>query len=106
MPTITVPTGSNSRIQIPAKHKQLRPKHTRTGDIERIGVSVEEAAVMLSLCVRSVWVLVKEGKIRHIKFGTRCIVSVQSLREFVDGKKEPVTRLQHSDKPRGEKTSQ
>ena len=105
MPTITVPTGSKSRIQIPAKHTQLKPKHKWAGDIERIGVSVEEAAVMLSLCVRSVWVLVKEGKVRHVKFGTRCIVSVQSLREFVDGKREPVTQLQHSDRSRGEKTS-
>ena len=105
MSTITVPTGSKSRIQIPAKTKQWKPNHQRAGDIERIGVSVEEAAVMLSLCVRSVWVLVKGGKIRHVKFGTRCIISVQSLREFVDGKKEPDTQLKHSEKLRGEKTS-
>jgi excisionase family DNA binding protein len=90
MPKITVPTGSGSRIHIPAKYEPL--KQNKKGELERIGVSVEEAAVMLSLCTRSVWVLVKEGKIRHVKFGTRCIVSVQSLREYVDGKSKPVTR--------------
>ena len=102
MPAIAVPANPKPRIQIPAKNKQWKPKHP----IERIGVSVEEAAVMLSLCVRSVWVLVKEGKIKHVKFGTRCIVSVQSIRDFVDGKKESETQLNHSDKLRGEKTSQ
>jgi excisionase family DNA binding protein len=95
MPKITVPTGSGSRIYIPAKHEQLKQKEK--GELERIGVSVEEAAVMLSLCTRSVWVLVKEGKIRHVKFGTRCIVSVQSLREYVDGKSEPAIRLENDE---------
>jgi excisionase family DNA binding protein len=95
MPKITVPTGSGSRIQIPAKYEQL--KQNEKGELERIGVSVEEAAVMLSLCTRSVWVLVKEGKIRHVKFGTRCIVSVQSLREYVDGKRESIARSEHDD---------
>ena len=105
MPTVTVPTGSTSRITIPAKNKQWKPNSRWKGDIERIGVSVEEAALMLSLCVRSVWVLIKDGRIRHVKFGTRCIVSVQSLREFVDGKRDSKTQLKHSDESRGEKTS-
>ena len=102
MPAITVPASQRQSIQIPTQNKQWKPKHP----IERISVSVEEAAVMLSLCVRSVLVLVKEGKIKHVKFGTRCIVSVQSIRDFVDGKMEPEIQLNHSDKPRGEKTSQ
>jgi len=105
MPTITIPTSSKSRITIPAKNKQWKPKGKWAGDVERIGVSVEEAAIMLSLCVRSVWVLIKDGRIRHVKFGTRCIVSVKSLREFVDGKQEPKTQLERSDESRGEKTS-
>ena len=79
-------TRSNQRIQLlPDK------KNNRTGDIERIGVSVNEAAEMIGLSVRSMWNLVKEGKIKHVKYGTRCIVSVKSLREFVDGKNEYTT---------------
>ena len=103
MPTVTVPIGSKSRIQVLARDKQWKPKGKWANDVERIGVSVEEAAIMLSLCVRSVWVLIKNGRLRHVKFGTRCIVSVQSLREFVDGKQEP--QLNHSDQLRGETTS-
>ena len=105
MPTVTVPASSKSRMIIPAKNKQWKPKGTWANDIERIGVSVEEAAIMLSLCVRSVWVLIKDGRLRHVKFGTRCIVSVKSLREFVDGKQEPKTQLERSDKSRGEVAS-
>jgi len=33
--------------------------------------------------------LVKTGQIRAVKLGKRVVVSVQSLRELVDGKKEP-----------------
>jgi excisionase family DNA binding protein len=61
------------------------------GNLERIGVSAEEAAVMLDLSVRSIWVLVKDKRIRHVRFGMRVIISVQSLREFVDGKQDPIT---------------
>jgi hypothetical protein len=105
MPTVTIPTGSTSRITIPAKNKHWKPNSKGRGDIERIGVSVEEAAIMLSLCVRSVWVLIKDGRLQHVKFGTRCIVSVRSLREFVDGKQESETPLEHGDESRGEKNS-
>jgi len=95
MTTIRPVVGPHSRIRMPAKNNQLKPKKQWPDKIERIGVSVEEAATMLSLCVRSVWVLVKEGKIRHVKFGTRCIISVQSLREYVDGKEESENRLEN-----------
>ena len=33
--------------------------------------------------------LIENGDVRTVKIGTRIIVSVQSLRDFVDGKKEP-----------------
>jgi excisionase family DNA binding protein len=94
MPKITVLPQGKARYG-----QQLKSKNKRDDGIERIGVSVEEAAVMLSLCARSVWVLVKEGKIRHVKYGTRCIISVQSLREFVDGKNETETLLENGDVP-------
>jgi excisionase family DNA binding protein len=49
---------------------------------------VEQAAIMLSLSVRSIWILIKDGRIKHTRFGTRVIVSVRSLNEFVNGKQE------------------
>jgi hypothetical protein len=73
------------------------PPRKWTGEIERIGVSVEEAAVMVSLSVRSIWVLIKDGRVQHARFGTRVIVSVKSLREFVDGKKESASPLKNDD---------
>ena len=82
---IRVSAGSKPRILIPARNNQAEKK--LTNDVERIGVSVNEAATMLSLSVRSVWHLIKGGQIKHVKYGTRCIVSVKSLREFVDGEK-------------------
>ena len=85
MVTITIPANSTLRMRIPAKNDHLKSKNRATDDVERIGVSVNDAATMISLSVRSVWTLIKEGKIRHTKYGKRCIVSVQSLREFIDG---------------------
>jgi len=87
-PVVQIPPAKS--MPVPYKvsaicQQSIPPKH-QTNDIERIGVSVEQAAVMLSLSVRSVWVLIKDGRIRHVRFGKRCIVSVQSLLEFVDGK--------------------
>ena len=87
MTYFTIPTGTESRISIPAKAEKSQQKSG--GDVERIGVSVANAAAMLDLCERSVWTLMKTGKLRYVCVGTRRIVSVQSLREFVDGKKEP-----------------
>lgn len=53
--------------------------------VERIGVSVKRAAKMLDLSERHVWTLVKREEIRSRKSGERTIVSVKSLREYVDG---------------------
>jgi hypothetical protein len=73
----------DSCIKIPAKAQNPES----VDDVERIGVSVKRAAKMLDLSERHVWTLVKEEKIRSVKSGTRTIVSVLSIREFVDGKK-------------------
>ena len=80
--TITVPARSNVCMQIPAKNPSQEP----TDGVERIGVSVKKAATMIDLSERTVWTLIKEGKIRSVRCGARVIVSVQSLREFVEGK--------------------
>jgi len=82
--TISVPAQSNVRIQIPAKTKDQIQE--ALDDMERIGVSVKKAAKMIDLSERTVWTLLKEKKVRSVKCGARVIVSVQSLREFVDGK--------------------
>ena len=55
-------------------------------DTELIGVSVKSAAKMLELSERSVWTLINDNKIRSVKCRSRVIISVQSLRDFVDEK--------------------
>jgi hypothetical protein len=79
MTIITIPTGTDSCIRIPAQ-----PEKTEQ-PVERIGVSVETAAEMLAVCPRTMWNLAKEQKVRTVRIGTRVIFSVQSLREFIDG---------------------
>jgi len=97
-PTTSMPVP----YKVPATSQQSIPPKHRTDNLERIGVSVEQAAIMLSLSVRSVWVLIKDGRIRHVRFGTRCIVSVQSLREYVDGTPESTTPLENHDELQSE----
>ena len=77
---ITIPGGTSASIRIP--EKSVQPEQS----IERIGVSAETAAEMIGVCVRTMWNLAKEQKIRTVRIGTRVIFSVQSLREFIDGK--------------------
>ena len=80
MTRITIPTSNTAAIRIP--EKPVQPEQT----IERIGVSAETAAEMIGVCVRTMWTLAKEQKIRTVRIGTRVIFSVQSLRDFIDGK--------------------
>jgi excisionase family DNA binding protein len=80
MTKISIPAGTNSAFRIPAKPGQPEK------NVERIGVSAETAAEMLGVGVRTMWTLAKEQKIRTVRIGTRVIFSVQSLREFIDGK--------------------
>jgi len=85
----TIPSGEDSHITIPSKAE--KPQQKSDGDGDRIGVSVKRAAEMLDLSERTVWTLMKTGKIRATRIGTRNIISVQSLRELIDGKQEPRT---------------
>ena len=86
---ITIPLNSNSGIRISAKPEEPKHERKRTETIERVGVSIQEAAKMLGISKPHFLPLVNEGKIRTVRIGRRILVSVQSLREFVDGKNAP-----------------
>jgi excisionase family DNA binding protein len=86
---ITIPLNSNPGIRIPARTLPEEPKKERTENIERIGVSIQEAAKMLGISRPSFYPLIKDGKVRTVQIGRRVLVSVQSLRDLVDGEKEP-----------------
>ena len=86
MTKITIPTGTKTAFRIPAKPVQVPQS------IERIGVSAETAAEMLGVGTRTMWNLAKEQKVRTVRIGTRVVFSVQSLREFIDGKPEPADK--------------
>ena len=77
----------NARVdacfKIPAKAQEAQEPFD---DVERIGASVKRAAKMLDVSERHAWTLVKNKEIRSRKSGERVIVSVKSLREYVDGK--------------------
>jgi excisionase family DNA binding protein len=94
---ITIPLNTNSGIRIPAWQVEPKAERKRTENTERIGVSIQEAAKMFGISRPHFYPLVKEGKIRTIKIGRRVLVSVQSLRDFVDGKKEPCNSVENSD---------
>ena len=81
MTRITIPLGTKTAFRIPPK-----PAPEPKQDIERIGVSAEVAAEMIGVSTSTMWNLAKKQKIRTVRTGTRVIFSVQSLREFVDGK--------------------
>ena len=87
--TITIPVSPQSRIRIPAKVEKPKPKAASTEEAPLIGVSVKQALQMLGGIDRKTFLpLIENGDVRTVRLGTRIIVSVQSLRDFVDGKKE------------------
>ena len=100
---ITIPRNSNTGIRIPARQPEPKPERKQTENIERIGVSIQDAAKMLGISKPHFYPLVKEGKIRTVKIGRRTLVSVQSLRDFVDGTKEPHDSLEKNDELQGRK---
>jgi hypothetical protein len=97
---ITISANSDSCVQIPAR---AMSKSERTEDIEHVGVSVAKAAAMIGVCERTIWKLAKAGAIRSVRIGTRCIFSVQSIRELVDGKahlgQEPTENAEDATEP-------
>ena len=100
---ITIPLNSNTGIQIPVVTPPEQPKPKQTESIERIGVSTQEAAKMLGISKPLFLPLIKEGKIRTVTVGRRILVSVQSLRDFVDGKNAPDNSVDNAAELQGEK---
>jgi excisionase family DNA binding protein len=102
---ITIPLNTNTGIRIPisARKVPVKPDRKRTENIERIGVSIQEAAKMLGISRPHFYPLIKEGKIRTVKIGRRVLVSVQSLRELVDGKNVPQNSGEKNGELQGEK---
>jgi excisionase family DNA binding protein len=83
---ITIPINSNTGIRIPMRTPPEKPKKELTESLPQIGVSIPQAAKMLGVSKDTFLVLVKAGKVRTVRINKRVIVSIQSLREFVDGK--------------------
>jgi len=100
---ITIPLNSNTGIQIPVVTPPEKPKPKQAESIERVSVSIQDAAKMLGISKPHFLPLIKEGKIRTVKIGRRILVSVQSLREFVDGKKAPDNSVDNAAELHGEK---
>ena len=100
---ITIPLNSNTGIRIPASQPQPKPERKRTESIERIGVSIQDAAKMLGISKPHFYPLMKEGKVRTVKVGRRTLVFVQSLRDFVDGNTESQNLVESSDELQNEK---
>ena len=93
---ITIPLNTNSGIRIQAKPTESKPERKRTETFERLGVSIQEAAKMLGISKPHFLPLVNEGQIRTVRIGRRVLVSVQSLREFVDGTKAPCNSMKNN----------
>ncbi|MBX9653849.1 helix-turn-helix domain-containing protein [bacterium] len=50
---------------------------------DRILVSIKEAAYLLGICERSLWTLVQERQIPHLRLGRRLLFSRDSLQSWV-----------------------
>jgi len=100
---ITIPINSNTGIRIPARTPSEKPERKRAETIERISVSIQEAATMLGISKPHFLPLIKDGQVRTVKIGRRTLVSVQSLRDFVDGKKEHGNSVENNGNLQGEK---
>ena len=100
---ITIPLNSNTGIRIQTATPPEQPKPQQAESIERISVSIQDAAKMLGVSKPHFLPLVKEGKVRTVTIGRRILVSVQSLREFVDGQKVPDNSVENAAELQGEK---
>ena len=100
---ITIPLNTNSGIRILEKPTEPKPEHKQTEAIPQIGVSVPQAAKLLNIGKPLMSFLVKTGQIRAVKLGKRVVVSVQSLREFIDGTKDPCNSVENNAELPGKK---
>jgi excisionase family DNA binding protein len=85
----TIPINSNRGIRISTRTPPEKPEREPTESIPPIGVSIPQAAKLLNIGKPLLARLVKTEQIRAVKLGKRVVISVQSLRDFVDGKTTP-----------------
>ncbi len=64
---------------------EIRPKpKPKEQPVERLGVSIDEAAEMLSVSTRTIRELTASGKLACKKIGRRVIYSVDALKAFLN----------------------
>jgi len=100
---ITIPLNSNTGIRLPARKPPEKPERKPTENVPQIGVSIPQAAKLLDVGKPLMVHLVKTEKIRAVKMGKRIVVSVQSLRDFMDGTTAPSNSPENSPELQGEK---
>ena len=100
---ITIPLNTNPGIRILAKQVEAKPERKQSENIPQIGVSIPQAAKLLNVGKPLMANLVKTGKIRAVKLGKRVVVSVQSLRDFIDGTAVPDNSPENTAESQGEK---
>jgi excisionase family DNA binding protein len=62
----------------------MRSRKSPAEGTQRLSVSVEEAAELLSIGRSSVFALVKEGLLHSVKVGKRRLITLDELRSFLD----------------------
>jgi len=97
-PTKKVPVIPKSPLT-----SKVLPLPKQANHVERIGVSATIAAQMIGVSERTIWNLATAGTIHYVRVGTRCIFSVRSLDQFINGPKEPESRSKNNDGLTGEK---
>lgn len=60
-------------------------KSTASARPERLAVSIREAGEMLGVCERTVYYMIERGEILSRKAGSRTLISLESLRRFMEG---------------------
>ena len=55
--------------------------------VEKLAYTLGEAAEALTLGRSTVWKLVKAGKLRVVRVGSRALVPVKELQRFLEGQK-------------------
>ena len=52
--------------------------------LPRVALTVPQAALALGVSERTMWKILRTGKLRYARVGRRVLISVQALREFVN----------------------
>ena len=98
----TIPSNLNTGIRIPERTPPETPKTNRPENIEPISVSILKAAKMLDISRPSLYLLIKEGKVRTAKIGRRTLVYVPSLHEIFNRKNTSENSSENRDELQGE----